>query len=86
MESAKHIPLILLAFLLSAWPAVVGSATASNQIFLSNDTAGSEVTYVIEFETTVKNRSVDKIRIALPPDANAGKAELGRLLVGRHQL
>jgi len=86
MKSAKHVPLIVLAFLLSAWPGVVRSETASNQIFLSNDTAGSEVTYGIQFETTVKNKSVDKIRITLPPGANAGNADLGRLLMGRNEL
>ena len=86
MESVKHVPLILLAFLLSAWPGVVRSEIASNQIFLSNDTAGSEVTYGIQFETTVKNKSVDKIRITLPPGANAGNADLGRLLMGRNEL
>ncbi|MBI2998898.1 MAG: tail fiber domain-containing protein [Deltaproteobacteria bacterium] len=86
MESVKHVPLILLAFLLSAWPGVVRSEIASNQIFLANDTAGSEVTYGIQFETTVKNKSVDKIRITLPSGANTGNAELGRLLVGRNEL
>ncbi len=56
-------------------------AKATNEVFLSNDTAQSEVTYVIQFDTTLKGH-IDKIRIALPPGTNAANAALGRLIIG----
>lgn len=72
---------IVLSFSLFVWLALIGLATAANEVFLSNDTAQSEVTYVIQFEAGVKGH-LDKIRIVLPPGTNAANAALGRLIIG----
>jgi len=71
---------IVLSFSLFVWLALIGLATAANEVFLSTDTAESEVTYVIQFDTSVRG-NIDKIRIALPPGANAANAALGRLVI-----
>ena len=63
---------------------LIRPASATNEVFLSNDTAESEATYVIQFETTVTGQ-IDKIRIALPPDTNAANAALGRLMIETHR-
>lgn len=55
------------------------SALAMNEVFLSNDTAQPEVTYVVQFETTVKGH-IDKIRITFP--MNVANAALGRVIIG----
>ena len=68
-------------FSLFVWLALIGLATAANEVFLSTDTAESEVTYVIQFESGVKG-NIDKIRITLPPGTNAANARLGRLFIG----
>jgi hypothetical protein len=59
---------------------LISVAHATNEVFLSTDTAESEVTYVIQFEATVKG-NIDKIKIKLPPGANAANAVLGRVMV-----
>jgi len=61
--------------------AVAGRALAVNEVFLSNDTAESEATYVVQFEAGVKG-NIDKMRITLPPGTNAANARLGRLIIG----
>jgi len=71
---------IVLSFSLFVWLALIGLATAANEVFLSTDTAESEATYVIQFDTSVRV-NIDKIRIALPPGANAANAALGRLVI-----
>ena len=71
---------IVLSFSLFVWLALIGLATAANEVFLSTDTAESEVTYVIQFDTAVKG-NIDKIRIALPPGMNPANAALGRLVI-----
>src|SRR3990172_5224908 len=58
----------------------VTSALAANEVFLSNDVAESEVTYVVQFEATVKG-NIDKIKIKLPSGANPANAVLGRVMV-----
>ena len=64
-----------------AWLAPASPAIAANEVFLSTDTAESEVTYVIQFESGVKG-NIDKIRITLPPGTEAANAALGRLFIG----
>ncbi len=59
----------------------VSLALAANEVFLSNDLAESEVTYIIHFDTTIKGK-IDTIRITLPPGSNAANAALGRVLIG----
>jgi hypothetical protein len=59
---------------------VANVAPAANEVFLSNDAAEAEVTYVISFQTLAKG-NVDKFRITLPPGTNAADARLGRLVV-----
>ncbi len=59
---------------------LISVAHAANEVFLSTDTAESEVTYVIQFDTAVKG-NIDKIRIALPPGMNPANAALGRLVI-----
>jgi len=71
---------IVLSFSLFVWLALIGLATAANEVFLSTDTAESEATYVIQFESGVKG-NIDKIKIKLPPGANAANAVLGRVMV-----
>jgi hypothetical protein len=56
-------------------------ALAANEVYLSNDADQSEVTYILNVQTTA-NGSVRKFRITLPPGTNAANARLGRLLVG----
>ena len=79
-NSMQRSALVAMLFFL-AWLAPVSSAMATNEVFLSTDTAESEVTYVIQFDTAVKGH-LDKIRITLPPGTNAANAALGRLIIG----
>src|SRR3990167_9034815 len=60
---------------------LISVAHATNEVFLSTDTAESEVTYVVQFESGVKG-NIDKIRVTLPPGSNPGNAALGRLFIG----
>src|SRR3990167_7485221 len=60
---------------------LISVAHATNEVFLSTDTAESEATYVIRFESGVKG-NIDKIRVTLPPGSNAANAALGRLFIG----
>ncbi|OGQ24164.1 MAG: hypothetical protein A3C54_06405 [Deltaproteobacteria bacterium RIFCSPHIGHO2_02_FULL_60_17] len=55
-------------------------AHAANGVFLSNDVAESAATYVIQFESVVRDH-IDKIRITLPPDANTANAALGGVII-----
>src|SRR5262245_41057650 len=62
----------------------VGAARAAaimNTVFLSNDVAGSEVTYVVQVQSLVA-RHVAKVRILLPPDTDTAHAVLGRIMIG----
>ena len=73
---------IFVAFVcILTWFALASLAIAANEVFLSTDTAESEATYVIQFESGVKG-NIDKIRVTLPPGSNAANAALGRLFIG----
>ncbi|MFQ5902549.1 MAG: beta strand repeat-containing protein, partial [Candidatus Binatia bacterium] len=80
LKSARHTLWISIVCLFATL-ALANLATAANGVFLSNDTAESEVTYVVQFEATVKGH-IKKIVIALPPGTNAANAALGRLIIG----
>ena len=81
MSKSIEQSLFVATLFLLAWLVPLSSATAANEVFLSTDTAESEATYVVQFETTIKGH-IDKIRVALPPGANAANARLGRLIIG----
>src|SRR5262249_53510590 len=56
------------------------TSVAASEVFLSNDTALSEVTSVVQFDTTVPGK-IGTIRVLLPAGSNAGAARLGRLTI-----
>ena len=78
-KSSRSFLLTSLLCLLAAL-APASLAMASNEVFLSNDTAQSELTYVVQFGVGVKG-NLSKIRIGLPPGTNAANARLGRLII-----
>src|SRR5262249_8915972 len=78
-SASRSALIVILSF--STWLAPVSVARAANGVFLSNDAAESQVTYVIEFAAGV-NGKIQQIRIALPPGTNGGRAALGRVVVG----
>jgi len=80
LKRANRLSFTLILFLLT-WLVPAGWAHAANEVFLSTDTAESEATYVIRFESGVKG-NIDKIRITLPAGSNAANAALGRLFIG----
>jgi endosialidase-like protein len=79
LRLARHTAVVaavaLVALLAQSTP-----VTATSEVFLSNDVALSEVTYVIQFDTTVAGR-IGKIRALLPSGSTAGNARLGRLTI-----
>ena len=54
---------------------------ATGEVFLSNDVALSEVTYVVQFNTAVTGK-IGTIGVRLPSGSNAGTGRLGRLMIG----
>src|SRR3990172_6763368 len=76
----SHVTRIFFYFILFSL-SLIPLASAANEVFLSTDTAESEATYVIQFESTVKG-NIDKIRIMLLPGTNAANAALGRVIIG----
>src|SRR5262245_22103560 len=78
-SASRSALIVILSF--STWLAPVSVARAANGVFLSNDAAESEVTYVLQFAAGV-NGKIQQIRIALPPGTNGGSAALGRVLIG----
>lgn len=63
------------------WLGSTPPASAANAVFLSNDVAESEVTYVVQIQSFVA-RHVAKVRILLPPDTDSAHAALGRITIG----
>jgi endosialidase-like protein len=72
---------LVTAVALAALVAPSTPVAATSEVFLSNDVALSEVTSVIQFDTTVTGK-IGKIRVLLPSGSNAGNARLGRLSIG----
>lgn len=79
LKLARHTALVAV-LALAALLAHSTSVAAASEVFLSNDVALSEVTYVIQFDTTVAGR-IGTIRVLLPSGTNAGNARLGRLTI-----
>jgi len=80
LKRANRLLFTLILSLLT-WLVPVSLALAANGVFLSNDTAESEATYVVQFEATAKGH-IEKIIIALPLGTNAANAALGRVIIG----
>ncbi|PYM12431.1 MAG: hypothetical protein DMD81_24020, partial [Candidatus Rokuibacteriota bacterium] len=79
MVPVQRIALICATALLSLF---AGSPLATaGEVFLSNDVALSDVTYVIQFDATVAGR-IGTIRLLLPEGTEAARARLGRLTIG----
>jgi len=75
-EKRELLPYLLcLSFLV--FPSLAG---AWSGVFLSNNAAQSQATYVVQFETKIRGK-IDKISLAFPPGTNAAKAVLGRVMV-----
>src|SRR3989442_8909407 len=72
---------LLLAGCLASGLALPGPAQGGGGVFLSNDLAQSEATYVIQFVTKARGH-IDKLAIALPAGTNASTVTLGRFIVG----
>jgi hypothetical protein len=71
--------LAILALLLTlSW--IAPETLAANAVFLSNDTAQSPATYVVEFNPSVRG-SIDKIRLTFPSGSNPANVALGRVHV-----
>lgn len=73
-------PKYLLLSLIALSTSMAGTAGAVNGVFLSNDSARSPATYIVEFNPTVAG-AIDKIRLTFPTGSNPGGAALGRVHV-----
>jgi hypothetical protein len=72
---------LLVTMALFIWgPIAAGAGHTINEVFLSNHIAQSEVTYVIQFESGVRDL-LDQISISLPSGSNAAHAAVGRLVI-----
>jgi len=68
---------LLLCLSLFAFPSI---ASAWQGVFLSNNAAQLQATYIVRFETKIWGR-IDKISMTFPPGTDASKAVLGRIMV-----
>lgn len=76
-RKSSFIALVCLVTLLG----LVSLAGAANEVFLSNDTAQSEATYVIQFDMNAAGR-VQQIHVTLPPGTFPAVPQLGQVFIG----
>ena len=81
MNRLPRLSALALVPALFIWLGSTPPASAANAVFLSNDVAESEVTYVVQIQSFVA-RHVAKVRILLPPDTDSAHAALGRITIG----
>ena len=72
--------MFLLSLMVLTWLSLSTPAMAASGVFLSNDTALAEATYIMQFDTLSRGR-IDEIHVTLPSGTNAANAVIGRLVI-----